>query len=197
MKTILYLAAGAAAFSFGGKKTTKAAPKPSAGRQVAKGGQTASTIVVPDTLKPFAGFGNPNIVAQRAAEREAKKEATLAQLITTPGRFLFAFGRPDVLAARRAERCAKWEWSEEFLNKARPDKFGVGNYGAGDLYADGLTRLERNQMASGREGFLTGAAKLRYRRLTGQIQDADAEGLTDEIQNSVGKGNSFIDVPFR
>ena len=114
-----------------------------------------------------------------------------------PGRFLFAFGRPDVLAARRAERCAKWEWSEEFLNKARPDKFGVGNYGAGDLYDDGLTRLERNQMASGREGFLTGAAKLRYRRLTGQIQDADAEGLTDEIQNSVGKGNSFIDVPFR
>ena len=114
-----------------------------------------------------------------------------------PGRFLFAFGRPDVLAARRAERCAKWEWSEEFLNKARPDKAGVGNYGAGDLYDDGLTRLERNQMASGREGFLTGAAKLRYRRLTGQIQDADAEGLTDEIQNSVGKGNSFVDVPFR
>merc|ERR1712072_1367515 len=76
---------------------------------------------------------------------------------------------------------------EEFLNKARPYKFGVGNYGAGDLYDDGLTRLERNQMASGREGFLTGAAKLRYRRLTGQIQDADAEGLTDEIQNSVGK----------
>ena len=65
------------------------------------------------------------------------------------------------------------------------------------MYDDGLTRLERNQMASGREGFLTGAAKLRYRRLTGQIQDADAEGLTDEIQNSVGKGNSFIDVPFR
>jgi len=91
-----------------------------------------------------------------------------------PGRFLFAFGRPDVLAARRAERCAKWEWSEEFLNKARPDKFGVGNYGAGDLYDDGLTRLERNQMVSGREGFLTGAAKLRYRRITGQIEDADA-----------------------
>ena len=96
-----------------------------------------------------------------------------------PGRFLFAFGRPDVLAARRAERCAKWEWSEEFLNKARPDKFGAGNYGAGDLYDDGLTRLERNQMVSGREGFLTGAAKLRYRRLTGQIQDADAVGGGD------------------
>ena len=197
MKTILYLAVGSAAFSFGAKKGAKSAPKASAGRQVAKGGQTASTIVVPDTLKPFAGFGNPNIVAQRAAEREAKKEATLAQLIPTPGRFLFAFGRPDVLAARRAERCAKWEWSEEFLNKARPDKFGVGNYGAGDLYDDGLTRLERNQMVSGREGFLTGAAKLRYRRITGQIEDADASGLSAEMQYSAGKGNSYIDVENR
>ena len=83
MKVILYLAAGAAAFSFGAKKGAKSAPKPSAGRQVAKGGQTASTIVVPDTLKPFAGFGNPNIVAQRAAEREAKKEETLSKLIPT------------------------------------------------------------------------------------------------------------------
>ncbi|CAH0364836.1 unnamed protein product [Pelagomonas calceolata] len=197
MKVILYLAAGAAAFSFGAKKGAKSAPKPSAGRQVAKGGQTASTIVVPDTLKPFAGFGNPTIVAQRAAEREAKKEETLSKLIPTPGRFLFAFGRPDVLAARRAERCAKWEWSEEFLNKARPDKFGVGNYGAGDLYDDGLTRLERNQMVSGREGFLTGAAKLRYRRITGQIEDADASGLSAEMQNSAGKGNSYIDVEYR
>ena len=155
--------------SFGGKKTTKSAPKPSAGRQVAKGGQTASTIVVPDTLKPFAGFGNPNIVAQRAAEREAKKEATLAQLIPTPGRFLFAFGRPDVLAARQAERCAKWEWSSEFLAKARPDKAGVGNYGAGDYFDDGLTVLERNQIASGKESFLTGGAKAAYRARTGQF----------------------------
>ena len=83
MKTILYLAAGAAAFSFGAKKGAKSAPKPSGGRQVAKGGQTASTIVVPDTLKPFAGFGNPTIVAQRAAEREAKKAETLSKLIPT------------------------------------------------------------------------------------------------------------------
>ena len=197
MKTILYLAVGSAAFSFGAKKGAKSTPKPSGGRQVAKGGQTASTIVVPDTLKPFAGFGNPNIVAQRAAEREAKKAETLSKLIPTPGRFLFAFGRPDVLAARRAERCAKWEWSEEFLNKARPDKFGAGNYGAGDLYDDGLTRLERNQMVSGREGFLTGAAKLRYRRITGQIEDADASGLSAEMQYSAGKGNSYIDVENR
>ena len=102
-----------------------------------------------------------------------------------------------MLAARRAERCAKWEWSEEFLNKARPDKFGAGNYGAGDLYDDGLTRLERNQMVSGREGFLTGAAKLRYRRITGQIEDADASGLSAEMQNSAGKGNSYIDVEYR
>ena len=51
---------------------------------------------------------------------------------TQAGRFLFAFGRPDVLAAPRGA-LRQWAWSEEFLNKARPDKFGVGNYGAGDL----------------------------------------------------------------
>ena len=43
----------------------------------------SAQIVVPDTLKPFAGFGNPNIVAQRAAEREAKKAETLSKLIPT------------------------------------------------------------------------------------------------------------------
>ena len=74
-----------------------------------------------------------------------------------------------MLAARRAERCAKWEWSEEFLNKARPDKFGVGNYGAGDYFDDGLTVLERNQIASGKESFLTGGAKAAYRARTGQF----------------------------
>ena len=86
-----------------------------------------------------------------------------------PGRFLFAFGRPDVLAARQAERCAKWEWSSEFLAKARPDKAGVGNYGAGDYFDDGLTVLERNQIASGKESFLTGGAKAAYRARTGQF----------------------------
>ena len=85
------------------------------------------------------------------------------------GRFLFAFGRPDVLAARQAERCAKWEWSSEFLAKARPDKAGVGNYGAGDYFDDGLTVLERNQIASGKESFLTGGAKAAYRARTGQF----------------------------
>ena len=84
-------------------------------------------------------------------------------------RFLFAFGRPDVLAARQAERCAKWEWSSEFLAKARPDKAGVGNYGAGDYFDDGLTVLERNQIASGKESFLTGGAKAAYRARTGQF----------------------------
>ena len=83
-----------------------------------------------------------------------------------PGRFLFAFGRPDVLAARRAERCAKWEWSSEFLAKARPDQ---GNYGQGDVFDDGLTKLERAQIEQGREAYLTRGAKLRYKRLTGQI----------------------------
>ena len=37
-------------------------------------------------------------------------------------------------------------------------------------------------MVSGREGFLTGAAKLRYRRITGQIEDADAAGLSEEAE---------------
>ena len=145
MKTILYLAAGYAAFSFGAKKGPRPRAQPSPPAVRCQGRPDASTIVVPDTLKPFAGFGNPNIVAQRAAERDRQEggsrvEAHLARVWSVivsirrrPGRFLFAFGRPDVLAARRAERCAKWEWSEEFLNKARPDKFGVGNYGAGDL----------------------------------------------------------------
>ena len=50
--------------------------------------------------------------------------------------------------------------------KARPDK---GNYGQGDLFDDGLTKLERAQIEQGREAYLTGGAKLRYKRLTGQI----------------------------
>ena len=80
--------------------------------------------------------------------------------------FAFAFGRPDILAERQAERLAKWQWSDEFLAKARPDK---GNYGQGDLFDDGLTKLERAQIEQGREAYLTGGAKLRYKRLTGQI----------------------------
>ena len=109
-------------------------------------------------------FGNPAAIAQRAAERLAKQEECKKDLIPTPGRFLFAFGRPDVLAARQAERCAKWEWSSEFLAKARPDKAGVGNYGAGDVFDDGLTVLERNQIAAGKGSFLTGGAKAAFRR---------------------------------
>ena len=80
--------------------------------------------------------------------------------------FAFAFGRPDILAERRTERLAKWQWSDEFLAKARPDK---GNYGQGDVFDDGLTKLERAQIEQGREAYLTGGAKLRYKRLTGQI----------------------------
>ena len=34
---------------------------------------------------------------------------------------------------------------------------------------DGLTKLERAQIEQGREAYLTGGAKLRYKRLTGQI----------------------------
>ena len=48
----------------------------------------------------------------------------------------------------------------------RPDQ---GNYGQGDVYDDGLTKLERLQIEQGREAYLTGGAKLRYKRLTGQI----------------------------
>ena len=88
------------------------------------------------------------------------------RLIPTPARFAFAFGRPDILAERRAERLEKWQWSDEFLAKARPDK---GNYGQGDVFDDGLTKLERAQIEQGREAYLTGGAKLRYKRLTGQI----------------------------
>ena len=67
---------------------------------------------------------------------------------------------------RRSGKPSKWQWSDEFLAKARPDK---GNYGQGDLFDDGLTKLERAQIEQGREAYLTGGAKLRYKRLTGQI----------------------------
>ena len=147
VKVVVFLAAAAGALNFGSKPTT------------------AGTT--PVAFKP--AYGNPAQIAQRAAARLAKQEEVKKDLIPTPGRFLFAFGRPDVLAARQAERCAKWEWSSEFLAKARPDKAGVGNYGAGDVFDDGLTVLERNQIAAGKDGFLTGGAKLRYKRLNGEI----------------------------
>ena len=110
--------------------------------------------------------GDPWRLQERAARAEAKKAEAEAQLIPTPARFAFAFGRPDILAERRAERLEKWQWSDEFLAKARPDQ---GNYGQGDVYDDGLTKLERAQIEQGREAYLTGGAKLRYKRLTGQI----------------------------
>ena len=147
VKVVVFLAAAAGALNFGSKPTT------------------AGTT--PAAFKP--AFGNPAQIAQRAAARLAKQEEGKKDLIPTPGRFLFAFGRPDVLAARQAERCAKWEWSSEFLAKARPDKAGVGNYGAGDYFDDGLTVLERQQIASGKESFLTGGAKAAYRARTGQF----------------------------
>ena len=104
--------------------------------------------------------------AAEKARAEAEKAESQAQLIPVPARFQFAFGRPEVLEERRAERLAKWQWSSQFISKARPDK---GNYGAGDFFDDGLTKLERQQIEGGREAYLTGAAKLRYKRLTGQI----------------------------
>ena len=100
------------------------------------------------------------------SRRRREPFAFARRLIPTPARFAFAFGRPDILAERRAERLEKWQWSDEFLAKARPDQ---GNYGQGDVYDDGLTKLERAQIEQGREAYLTGGAKLRYKRLTGQI----------------------------
>ena len=104
--------------------------------------------------------------AKGAGARARATRARAARAFPTPARFAFAFGRPDILAERQAERLAKWQWSDEFLAKARPDK---GNYGQGDLFDDGLTKLERAQIEQGREAYLTGGAKLRYKRLTGQI----------------------------
>ena len=162
MKLVLALAAvGASAFGGFGKS---AAPAPSRGGQVAQGGQTPTNIQVPRIFT--TAFGDPGRIAERAAAAEARKAEVESQLIPTPARFAFAFGRPDILAERRAERLAKWQWSDEFLAKARPDK---GNYGQGDVFDDGLTKLERLQIEQGREAYLTGGAKLRYKRLTGQI----------------------------
>merc|ERR1719436_1346785 len=153
MKLLVCLAAGASAFSFGAKPAASSAARSSGG--------------VPQTPQKFKpAFGAPGVIAQRAAERAAKAEEAKAALIPTPGRFLFAFGRPDVLQERQAERLAKWQWSSEFLAKARPDK---GNYGAGDYFDDGLTVLERNQIANGREAYLTGGAKLRFKVLNGEV----------------------------
>ena len=164
MKLVLALAVGASAFGGFGKKSAAPAPSRGGGNQVAQGGQTPTNIQVPRIFT--TAFGDPGRLAERAARAEAKKAEAEAQLIPTPARFAFAFGRPDILAERRAERLAKWEWSDEFLAKARPDQ---GNYGQGDVYDDGLTVLERAQIETGREAYLTGGAKLRYKRLTGQI----------------------------
>jgi len=87
-------------------------------------------------------------------------------LIPTPLKFQFAFGNPAALKARREERLAKWEWSDDFKARARPD---LNNYGKGDFFDDGLTALERNQIANGKEAYLTGAAKLRLKVLRGEI----------------------------
>ena len=58
--------------------------------------------------------------------QQAQKEEDDAKLIPTPLKFQFAFGNPEALKARRDERLAKWEWSDSFISRARPDK---GNYG--------------------------------------------------------------------
>ena len=83
MKLVLaLLLAPAAGFSFGGKKAA-AAP--------ARAPTPAGTIATPARFT--WGLGNPGVIADRAAAREAKDEAAKAQLIPTPARFMFAFGR--------------------------------------------------------------------------------------------------------
>ena len=156
MKLVLALLVSASAFNFGAKKAAPA--------KATSASRAAGTVETPNRWK--SAFGNPAALEDRAAARAAKIEAEKEALIPTPPKFLFALGRPDVLRERSAERQAKWEWSSEFLSKARPD---YGNYGAGDYFDDGLTILERNQIADGKDGFLTGGAKLRYKRLNGQI----------------------------
>merc|ERR1719311_609161 len=91
---------GASAFNFGsiGKKAD--APKKgafgggarSSGSQVAKGGNTESTIQVPQIFT--TAFGDPDRIANRQARAEAEKAETQAQLIPVPAKFQFAFGRP-------------------------------------------------------------------------------------------------------
>merc|ERR1719326_2794396 len=89
---------------------------------------------------------------------------------TTPAAFKPAFGNPAQIAQRAAARLAKQEECKKDLIPT-PGRFlfAVGNYGAGDYFDDGLTVLERNQIASGKESFLTGGAKAAYRARTGQF----------------------------
>jgi len=106
-------------------------------------------------------------LAERQAARAAKIEAEKEALIPTPLKFQFAFGNPAALKARQAERLAKWEWSDSFLARARPDK---NNYGAGLSFKDDdLTVLERKQIAQGKEAYLTGGAKIKFKALQGTL----------------------------
>merc|ERR1719353_1022186 len=110
----------------------------------------------------FGGFGKSAAPAPaRGGGNQVAQGGQTVTNIQVPKIFTTAFGDPGRLAERGAERLAKWEWSDEFLAKARPDQ---GNYGQGDVYDDGLTVLERAQIETGREAYLTGGAKLRYKR---------------------------------
>jgi len=60
----------------------------------------------------------------------------------------------------------RWEWSDSFIARARPDK---NNYGEGKVFDDGLSALERKQISQGKEAYLTGAAKLKLKALRGEF----------------------------
>lgn len=151
--SILLLVPAVSAFSFGAKKAV-----------ASKSTNPDGTVATPDRWS--TAFGSFEALEARRAARIAKDEATKAALVPTPLKFQFAFGKPEALKARREERLAKWEWSDSFIARARPDK---DNYGAGVYKDDGLTRLERKQIAEGKAAYLTGGAKLRLKVLRGEI----------------------------
>ncbi|KAJ8614279.1 hypothetical protein CTAYLR_001156 [Chrysophaeum taylorii] len=154
MMLLAALLVPAVAFNFGAKPTPK------------KTTASDGLVSTPDRWKPAFGEGAFAALEARRAGRIVKDETTKDALVPTPLKFQFAFGKPEALAARRAERLAKWEWSDSFLARARPD---LNNYGAGLYFDDGLTILERKQIADGKEAYLTGGAKLRLKVLRGEI----------------------------
>ena len=149
MKLVLALAVGASAFG------ASASPPRRRRRAVARWRRAARRRRTSRCPRSSRRRSATPGASRNAARAEAKKAEAEAQLIPTPARFAFAFGRPDILAERRAERLAKWQWSDEFLAKARPDQ---GNYGQGDVFDDGLTKLERLQIEQGREARAAGGA---------------------------------------
>jgi len=164
------------AFNFGAKAaptaSKAAAPKKAAARAPAVSNSMKNEANTRDSLVPTPdrfklAFGDYEGLQARQQARAEKIAAEQDLLVPTPDFLKFAFGNPQALRERREARLAKWEWSSSFLAKARPDK---NNYGRGDdFFDDGLTKLERLQIAQGKEAYLTGGAKLRLKVQRGEI----------------------------